>query len=579
MLLPLLFIYPLVKWGLKETARFREVFLFGIPLLNLYALTRWFRPLPGVEKKPFYVFVALFAYFQLSALSSFYFADRWIAVLNLILFLAAFCCEYLICRGPFRKTREFVRSAYPDDFKPAGIGIKENIFLLPRLYRKKDYLFEVKILASVFCAVLLSVFSFILLIYCSGLILEPVQRSRARTAGIPTSPQEYLRKYKQPKPPYVKPFLETLPEINWERGADFSGVLFGKNIPPESIAGNRRFLENNQEVLRKMPELLKYNSFSADPLEPVLDPGLADLLRAADYGAALQDDKKVLKLNASLYRRLLRLRLLSEARYRAFVLFRLNKTETDLPFLKDQLTVFKAMEAEAPNSFTKRWDRNMLAADHSYRAAFPFFMVPMVRAAHWSMQKKRYGLEWFYREAYEHTAGEKESPLDFRWHTLYSRFADYYAYPALESHVVTYSGFLASCRTVKTLIAVEMYRKKYKRLPAKLEQLIPDFLSSIPLDPFDGRPLRYRHGKLDVKFDDFGGKSGYECSIEKRDAIRVYSIGRNLRDENGADWRIGNSYADDISATLLLPEAKRISRREPAPGQSGPRNADPKPDA
>ena len=116
MLLPLLFIYPLVKWGLKETARFREVFLFGIPLLNLYALTRWFRPLPGVEKKPFYVFVALFAYFQLSALSSFYFADRWIAVLNLILFLAAFCCEYLICRGPFRKTREFVRSAYPDDF-------------------------------------------------------------------------------------------------------------------------------------------------------------------------------------------------------------------------------------------------------------------------------------------------------------------------------------------------------------------------------------------------------------------------------------------------------------------------------
>ena len=50
------------------------------------------------------------------------------------------------------------------------------------------------------------------------------------------------------------------------------------------------------------------------------------------------------------------------------------------------------------------------------------------------------------------------------------------------------------------------------RLPERLAELVPVYLSSVPLDHFDGRPLRY-----------------------VRDRRIVYSIGRDLVDAGGAN--------------------------------------------
>ena len=67
----------------------------------------------------------------------------------------------------------------------------------------------------------------------------------------------------------------------------------------------------------------------------------------------------------------------------------------------------------------------------------------------------------------------------------------------------------------QTTLSVEQYRLKHENaLPSTLDALVPEFLPSIPADPYDGKPLRYL--KLPGK--------GYV----------VYSVGKDLRDNRGA---------------------------------------------
>lgn len=61
-------------------------------------------------------------------------------------------------------------------------------------------------------------------------------------------------------------------------------------------------------------------------------------------------------------------------------------------------------------------------------------------------------------------------------------------------------------------LAIERYRKRNGEPPMSLNDLAPEYVSTVPLDPFDGRPLRYR--------------------VES-DRYFVYSVGENLRDDGG----------------------------------------------
>ena len=47
-------------------------------------------------------------------------------------------------------------------------------------------------------------------------------------------------------------------------------------------------------------------------------------------------------------------------------------------------------------------------------------------------------------------------------------------------------------RIVVTAIALERYRLRHKEYPARLSDLTPEFLSKLPIDFMDGKPLRYR---------------------------------------------------------------------------------------
>jgi hypothetical protein len=86
--------------------------------------------------------------------------------------------------------------------------------------------------------------------------------------------------------------------------------------------------------------------------------------------------------------------------------------------------------------------------------------------------------------------------------------------PNLAKALETSAARLGELRAAKTALAVERYRLAHgNALPAGLSALVPDYLAAVPVDPFDGKPLRFK--KITPK--------GY----------MIYSIGRDRQDDGG----------------------------------------------
>jgi hypothetical protein len=70
----------------------------------------------------------------------------------------------------------------------------------------------------------------------------------------------------------------------------------------------------------------------------------------------------------------------------------------------------------------------------------------------------------------------------------------------------------AQVATMRGLIAVERYRMKHKKWPAKLADVVPEFLKEVPTDPFNGKPIRM---------------------VRVADGVIVYSVGFDGVDDGG----------------------------------------------
>ncbi len=69
----------------------------------------------------------------------------------------------------------------------------------------------------------------------------------------------------------------------------------------------------------------------------------------------------------------------------------------------------------------------------------------------------------------------------------------------------------ASVSAAQVLVALKCYKLAHGKLPDRLEQLVPEYFEVVPLDDFDGNPLRYSPAKK-----------------------IVYSIGEDLKDSGGS---------------------------------------------
>ena len=82
----------------------------------------------------------------------------------------------------------------------------------------------------------------------------------------------------------------------------------------------------------------------------------------------------------------------------------------------------------------------------------------------------------------------------------------------------------------KTVLAIKRYELQHRSLPETLEALVPQFLDVVPIDPFDGKPIRF------------------QC---KDNQVMVYSVGKN--GQNHRDWTKNSDLIDqsyDLSFTV-----------------------------
>jgi type II secretory pathway pseudopilin PulG len=105
--------------------------------------------------------------------------------------------------------------------------------------------------------------------------------------------------------------------------------------------------------------------------------------------------------------------------------------------------------------------------------------------------------------------------------------------PALGNAIVKEANNLAQVRTAQAALAVERFRLAHGKLPEKLDELVPQFLPTVPADPFEGQSLRYHRLA-----------KGYV----------IYSVGSDGHDDGGrekpADWKSSDKTTYDITFTV-----------------------------
>ena len=84
-------------------------------------------------------------------------------------------------------------------------------------------------------------------------------------------------------------------------------------------------------------------------------------------------------------------------------------------------------------------------------------------------------------------------------------------------------------------IATACFRTEEGRYPERLAELVPGYISAVPVDPFDGKPLKM---------------------LPEGDGVVLYSVGRDCKDDGGLDsrWATGSSRHDE-DVTFRLGEA------------------------
>jgi hypothetical protein len=109
--------------------------------------------------------------------------------------------------------------------------------------------------------------------------------------------------------------------------------------------------------------------------------------------------------------------------------------------------------------------------------------------------------------------------FDQREYEYFRRFSYPHNYvPRLSQHILcammhfmsVHFQSTAELRVSAAALGLERYRLRYGQYPAALDQLVPDFLPVVPVDPADGVPLRY-------------------CFTET--GVAVYSISIDLKDD------------------------------------------------
>ncbi len=120
------------------------------------------------------------------------------------------------------------------------------------------------------------------------------------------------------------------------------------------------------------------------------------------------------------------------------------------------------------------------------------------------------------------------------WYAAVSRMT----IPGFSRSVELWIRGIADSRALRAGLACERYRLATGAWPETLDDLVPRYLEAAPIDPFDGKPIRYAH-------------------IEE--GIKLWSIGMDMTDNGGDIRRLpgqGSGRPADYGWVLLNPELR-----------------------
>ncbi len=114
---------------------------------------------------------------------------------------------------------------------------------------------------------------------------------------------------------------------------------------------------------------------------------------------------------------------------------------------------------------------------------------------------------------------------------MQSMLDEWSGYDRLVEYRTSYLHAIAELRVLICNLAVRAFRHDQRRLPLQLEELVPDYLPSIPIDPFNENALGY-------------------CPVDG--VFTVYSVGPDLDDDGGKV--LDSTTSDgDITSLQLFP--------------------------
>ncbi len=98
--------------------------------------------------------------------------------------------------------------------------------------------------------------------------------------------------------------------------------------------------------------------------------------------------------------------------------------------------------------------------------------------------------------------------------------------------IFVYGRHAALLQCLQVALALERYRLRNGHWPRSLDELVPEFLENVPLDPFDGQPLRYA--------DTAEGKVVYSVAVDQVDNGGKVCDGHGFRKNTDLGFRLYN---------------------------------------
>ena len=219
-------------------------------------------------------------------------------------------------------------------------------------------------------------------------------------------------------------------------------------------------------------------------------------------------------------------------------------------------------DGRVPDRELKRWaaDLEQRERDIPERERLSIYMHTVrindlfYRFAHGYHSLPLYPLRWIYPPVWYYAECDRRMSLSRFRHNRYTELpsSDYkfgigrfYCNPPVQ-FMTRYSRTLtANYRAMRALIGVELEKRRTGKYP--------DTLENPPADPFTGKPMFYKKGKMPLIVQVWDPALG-RLIPERREAdgIAIWSLGWNRKNEQGQDQQTVRQYADDVRAKIIF---------------------------